>query len=83
MIQPARSDLVEGGKYTIVVRATDGGKPPLHSDVKVRLQLNNLNINQQTNTIKKSQYSSFRRQSKLPLSLSSLRYTDTIKIQNY
>jgi hypothetical protein len=36
MIQPARSDLVEGGKYTIVVRATDGGKPPLHSDVKVR-----------------------------------------------
>ncbi len=35
MIQPARSDLVDGGKYTIVVRATDGGKPPLHSDVKV------------------------------------------------
>ena len=35
MIQPARSDLVEGGKYTIVIRATDGGKPPLHTDVKV------------------------------------------------
>jgi hypothetical protein len=35
MIQPARADIVEGGKFTIVVRATDGGKPPLHSDVKV------------------------------------------------
>jgi len=35
MIRPARSDLVDGGKYTIVVRATDGGIPPLHSDVKV------------------------------------------------
>ena len=46
MIQPARSDLVDGGKYTIVVRATDGGKPPLHSDVKVglKIKLDVLNI---------------------------------------
>ena len=39
MIQPVRSDLVEGGQFSIVIRATDGGNPPLHSDIQVRSML--------------------------------------------
>ena len=35
ILQPARSDQVENGIYSLVVRATDAGTPPLHSDVKV------------------------------------------------
>ncbi len=35
IVQPVRSDQVEGGIYSLVVRATDAGTPPLHSDVKV------------------------------------------------
>ena len=39
MVQPVRSDLVEGGQFSIVIRATDGGNPPLHSDIQVRSML--------------------------------------------
>ena len=39
MVQPVRSDLVEGGQFSIVIRATDGGSPPLHSDIQVRSML--------------------------------------------
>ena len=35
-VKPADSSDVDGGKYDVVVRATDGGKPPLFNDVKVR-----------------------------------------------
>mgnify|MGYP001297024926 CR=1 FL=1 len=35
IVQPVRSDQVEKGLYSLVVRATDAGTPPLHSDVKV------------------------------------------------
>ena len=37
MVQPARSDLVQNGQFSIVVRATDAGKDPgpLHTDVQV------------------------------------------------
>ncbi len=35
IVQPVRSDQVQGGIYSLVVRATDAGSPPLHSDVKV------------------------------------------------
>ena len=35
MVQPARSELVEGGQFSVVIRAIDGGKPPLHSDIQV------------------------------------------------
>ena len=34
MVQPVRSDLVEAGQFSIVIRATDGGTPPLHSDIQ-------------------------------------------------
>ena len=37
MVQPARSDLVEGGQFSVVIRATDGGTPPLHSDIQVKI----------------------------------------------
>ena len=39
IVQPVHSDLVEGGRFTIVVRATDGGKPALHNDVKVSVDV--------------------------------------------
>ena len=34
---PARADLVQDGQFSIVVRATDGGKDPgpLHTDIQV------------------------------------------------
>ncbi len=35
IVQPVRSDQVENGLFSLVVRATDAGTPPLHSDVKV------------------------------------------------
>ena len=35
IVQPVRSDQVQDGIYSLVVRATDAGTPPLHSDVKV------------------------------------------------
>ena len=39
IIQPVRSDQVENGLYSLVVRATDAGTPPLHSDVKVTVSV--------------------------------------------
>lgn len=37
IVQPIRSDLVEGGLFSLVVRATDAGTPSLHSDVQVTI----------------------------------------------
>ena len=36
---PARADLVQDGQFSIVVRATDGGKDPgpLHTDIQVSI----------------------------------------------
>ena len=39
MVQPVRSDLVEAGQFSIVIRATDGGTPPLHSDIQVKVDV--------------------------------------------
>ena len=35
MTKPVRAGDTESGRYDLVVRATDQGKPPLHTDVKV------------------------------------------------
>ena len=35
MTKPVRAEDTESGRYDLVVRATDQGKPPLHTDVKV------------------------------------------------
>ena len=42
MVQPARSDLVEGGQFSVVIRATDGGTPPLHSDIQVKVDVGSI-----------------------------------------
>ena len=39
MVQPVRSESVEGGQFSIVIRATDGGNPPLHSDIQVKVDV--------------------------------------------
>ena len=36
-VKPADSSDVDGGKYDVVVRATDGGKPPLQGSQPVIL----------------------------------------------
>ena len=36
MISPARVEDTEDGRYDLVIRATDSGRPTLHRDVKVR-----------------------------------------------
>ena len=38
-ISPARSSDTEDGRYEMVVRATDGGNPPLFNDVKVTVRV--------------------------------------------
>ena len=42
MIKPVRMEDTENGRYDLVVRATDLGKPPLHSDVKVYVNMGNI-----------------------------------------
>jgi len=39
MTKPVRAEDTESGRYDLVVRATDQGKPPLHTDVKVFVEV--------------------------------------------
>ena len=42
IVQPVRSDQVENGLYSLVVRVTDAGTPPLHTDVKVTVTVGSI-----------------------------------------
>ena len=42
MIKPVRMDDTENGRYDLVIRATDMGKPPLHSDIKVYVNMGSI-----------------------------------------
>lgn len=41
-VQPAEGTDTEKGRYEIVVRATDGGKPPLSNDVAVVVKVGSI-----------------------------------------
>ena len=43
MVQPAWPNLVEGGQFSILVRATDAGQPPRHADVQVTVNVGSAN----------------------------------------
>ena len=38
-VSPARASDTESGRYSLVVRATDSGRPPLFSDVEVEVRV--------------------------------------------
>ena len=42
MIKPVLIEETENGRYDLVVRVTDLGKPPLHSDVKVDVKMGSI-----------------------------------------
>merc|ERR1719507_432700 len=42
MIKPVRMEDTENGRYDLVVRATDLGKPPLHTDIKVYVNMGSI-----------------------------------------